>query len=161
MNFKEHYIVNEGILSNEYKICIFFAQDRFDNLKYGRPEEVWKGEIKSLKAQTVYSVGNILNNVPFDGKTGAHSDKRLDIKIDMDSLNNTKRVLTIYVTGVKINNTLDLSHQIYRSLTKNNDRITSVKIAPSHEILKQHLGKELKGKSKQEVEQTIDTLKRI
>ena len=40
MNFKEHYqLLNEGILSTEYKISVFFPQERFDNLKYGMSEE--------------------------------------------------------------------------------------------------------------------------
>ena len=161
MNFKEHYIINEGILSKEYKISIFFAQDRFDNLKYGRSEETWKREIKAIKEFTVYSVGSILNNIPFDGQVGAHSDGRLDIRISMDTLNDTKRRLVMYAIGVKIVIPLDLNGRIYQSLNKSNDRVTSVIITSSHEMLKQHLDKELKGKSKQEVEQTLDTLKKI
>jgi len=161
MNFREHYQINEGILSHEYKICAFFDQNRFNNLKHGRPEEVWKKEIKNIKQDIIFSIANILNNILFDGVGGALSDGRMDIKIDMDSLDNTLRVVTMYAIGVKIPVPDKQAIQIYHVLNKVSERVTSVKITLSHDILKQHLDKELKGKSKEEVEQTLDTLKKI
>jgi hypothetical protein len=132
MNFKEHYqLLNEGILSTEYKISIFFPQERFDNLKYGMSEEDWKKKIKSIKQDTVFRIGSILNKILFDGSRGVVSDGRMSISVDLETLNDTQRRLVLYAVGVKFsergNEYLHAADRLFK-----NSLFTMFKASQSH-----------------------------
>jgi len=115
MNFNEHYTLLEEAVNNrnlEFLIKIKLYEPALDKIK-AKPG--YRSMVKDEKLKIFFAASSALNNYPFDGRKGAFSDNRMEIKADTDEFEKEDiPYIDIYTVGVEI--TSDVVKRLYETL---------------------------------------------